>query len=660
MNTCLARLTEDILVLENNLLRREFRWNGGNLISRCIEDKAGGHRWEMDNPGPDVVFPGEEGTARDGQLEVKEILAASHRPAFLQAGVTFKINDLEIKRQFRIYPDCPAVACDFYLRGKSTGPWRQNAMPGFIMVFEDTKGIGPVIERFGIYPRHVELSCIRFEDMTDRNNNLVHRQDFTPFFQLSYHAGNLILGRDRLAGKGFFILKEAPCSGIQLAYPGFDFVCNRREVQAVGVGLDAHELDPDRWRRCYGVVTGVAGGREEEVLAALRNYQGNIRTRRADRDEMILVNTWGDRAQDENIGESFALAELEAGQKLGVTHFQLDDGWQQGQTPNSAKAGGTFAKIWEREDYWQVHSGRFPRGLEPVMAKAKDVGIEVGLWFNPCPDDHYKHWQKDADLLISMNRRYGIRTFKIDGVQIFDKQTDENLRNLLDRVLAATNGEAVFNLDETAGRRFGYHYFNEYGVFFLENRYTDWGNYYPHWTLRNLWQLSRYVPAQNLQIEFLNLWRNRDKYPKEDPLAPKNVPFEYCFAITMPAQPLAWFEASNLPEEGIKLGRTIREYRKFQEQIHAGQIFPIGEKPNGTAWTGFQSCQKDHGFLIVYREFNRRDCAAMKLWNLADKTLKCRRILGSGEDFTQKTDDDGRILFSLPHPMTFALYEYWI
>ena len=56
----------------------------------------------------------------------------------------------------------------------------------------------------------------------------------------------------------------------------------------------------------------------------------------------------------------------------------------------------------------------------------------------------------------------------------------------------------------TAGRRWGYHYGNEYGNIFLENRYTDWGNYHPHWTLRNLWMLARTVPPQNLQIEFLN------------------------------------------------------------------------------------------------------------------------------------------------------------
>ena len=77
-------------------------------------------------------------------------------------------------------------------------------------------------------------------------------------------------------------------------------------------------------------------------------------------------------------------------------------------------------------------------------------------------------------------------------------------------MLEETDEEVIFNLDATASRRGGYHMFNEYGNIFLENRYTDWQNYYPYWTLRNLWMLSKYVPAEKLQIEFQNKWRNTD------------------------------------------------------------------------------------------------------------------------------------------------------
>ena len=150
-----------------------------------------------------------------------------------------------------------------------------------------------------------------------------------------------------------------------------------------------------------------------------------------------------------------------------------------------------------------------------MAERGRELGIELCVWFNPSKDGSYAHWREDADVLIGLYRAHGIRTFKIDGVEVPDKEADHNLRAMLERVTEATDGEAVFNMDVTAGRRWGYHYGNEYGNIFLENRYTDWSNYYPHWTLRNLWMLSRYVPHQKLQIEFLNRWRNADRYPVE-------------------------------------------------------------------------------------------------------------------------------------------------
>ena len=126
------------------------------------------------------------------------------------------------------------------------------------------------------------------------------------------------------------------------------------------------------------------------------------------------------------------------------------------------------------------------------------------------------------------------------------------MRNIFETVTSRSNGNIAFNVDATTDLRGGYFYLNEYGNIFLENRYTDWGNYYPHWTLRNLWQLSEFVPPEKLQIEFLNNTRNLHKYDEEDPLRPSAVPFEYVFAVTMAAQPLAWMEASGLPEEAFR------------------------------------------------------------------------------------------------------------
>jgi hypothetical protein len=642
MQKCSAKLENDLLILENNRIRRQYAWNNGHLISRTITDKASGHTWHLACSRPDCEFPGCGDDPVDGSLIVRERAATPSKPAHLQAEVSTRLGTLEVRRVFRLYPDCPAIACDLYLRGALDGVENQHA----------------VMERLCLPTPHLRLDCVQFFDATDNHNNLLSERSILPYLSESHLSGNLLLVQELLGDKGLFILKEAPCSDAQLAWPGHDFTCQIGEIKLVGVGIEPRDLRKDEWTRGYGFVTGVAGGGKYGLLAALRSYQNQVRVHKSGRDQMIMLNTWGDRGQDAKISEAFALAEVEAAARLGITHFQLDDGWQAGQSSNSAFAGGSLENIWDRTDYWTPHPQRFPRGLGPIVERSRELGIELCLWFNPSKDNSYENWQKDADVLIALHREYGIRTFKTDGVVIADKRADENLRALFERVMEATEYEAVFNLDVTAGRRWGYHYGNEYGNIFLENRYSDWRNYYPHWTLRNLWMLSRYVPPQNLQIEFLNKWRNADNYPDDDPLAPHRLPFDYCFAITMMAQPLAWFEATGLPEQAFAIAPLLQSYRQHQEDIHAGQIFPIGEEPSGASWTGFQSVRGERGYLLVYREWNQRPRAALKLWGLVGRTVQCRLIAGHGADFTDTVDRDGCMTFHLSEPLSFALYEY--
>ena len=357
--------------------------------------------------------------------------------------------------------------------------------------------------------------------------------------------------------------------------------------------------------------------------------------------------------------EKFALEELEAGAKLGITHFQLDDGWQNGRSSNSAQKGGSLENIWNNKNYWEPHPEKFPNGLEPIVKKGKELGIEICLWFNPSKDNSNELWEKDADALIGFYKKYGIRTFKIDGVNLPNKLAEVNFRKFLDKVSLETNQNVVFNLDVTAARRGGYHYLNEYGNIFLENRYTDWTNYYPYTTLRNLWMLSKYVPAQNLQIEFLNKWRNLDKYPANDPFAPKNYTFDYLFAITMMAQPLAWFEGTGLPEEAFSLSKLIKTYRQHNTKIHTGQIFPIGNEPDGIEWTGFQSIVSNtEGYVLVFREDNGDIKKAVETDLPVGKKVSFKSIAGNGKAFETTVLADGKVVFELAEKNSFALYTY--
>ncbi len=661
---CSARMEGDFLIVENSCIARSFLWNGGNLITRSLSDKQTGKTWVSATKKPDLNFPGQPTTATNAEFVSAIISETAVKPEHLEATITYALGKLEVKRIFRIYPGCPAIACDLYLRGQAEKPWiQQSANPGDLQNIEklsettNSESV-PVLEKLELSGKHWRLKAVEFLDVTDRFNTLVFEKEAMSYRD-NIFRGNLLFATDQVNGNGFFMLKEAPTSNVQLAYPGGDFLSNYGNIRLIGAGILHTDLDPQEWKRAYSFVTGVYGNGRVDPLLALRDYQQQIRIHRPDRDEMILMNTWGDRGQDTKVNEKFCMSELDAGARLGITHFQLDDGWQTGRSANSAYSGGSFTNIWRNPNYWKPNPEKFPNGLAPIVEKGKKQGIEICLWFNPSPDDGNANWEKDADALISLYQQYGIRTFKIDGVKMPDKTSEINFRKMLDKVVAATKGEVVFNLDVTAGRRGGYHSFNEYGNIFLENRYTDWQNYYPYTTLRNLWMLARYVPTQNLQIEFLNKWRNAEKYG-DDPFAPKNYSFDYLFAITMAAQPLAWFEGTGLPEEAFSVTKTLKPYKEIMTDFHSGVVLPVGSEPSGKSWTGFQSQKagRNEGFVLIFREQNPESSSSIELPMLSPGKYNFELLTGSGKAFKTKVDTTPKVRFSLSETNSFALYCY--
>lgn len=645
LSNCKAYLHNDTLTLENGKIFQHFRWNNGNIVRLAYGLQTSNSRSAVSSrPSP-----------ANRQLVISEQAATPVTEAYLKASVIYTIGKLNIQKVFRIFPQCPAIACELYFKGSV-----ENGTNDLSKLQEEliTRGNERIPLKEGA---QWKARSVEFYDVTDRNNTLLQLYNRLAFTQDCQLRGNLLLLENALTGQRLFILKEAPTSSVQLYYPGYDFTFRREEVKVIGNGIAPSDINDSIWVRAYGTVIGLSESPEElGVLTSLKEYQRTIRIHKPDRDEMIMMNTWGDRSKDSRLGEKFALAELEAGAKLGITHFQLDDGWQYGVSANSAKKGGSFENIWKDDNYWKVDPAKFPDGLAPVVKRGKELGIEIGLWFNPDRSNNYEYWYKDAGVLIGYYRQYGIRTFKIDGVNIPTKLAEINFRKFLDKVNKETNNNIVVNFDVTNQKRGGYHYLNENGNLFLENRYTDSQNYFPYTTLRNLWMLSKYVPAQNLQIEFLNKWRNTEKYGN-DPFAPASYSFDYLFAVTMAGQPLAWFEASHLPDQAFtEVTSIIKKYREIQSDFHKGNIFPIGDEPSGTSWTGFQSVKEKDGYFLVFRENNSNSEAKLTTWLPEGKNIKCTKIVGKGKDFSAKTGENGSIVFTLPEKNSYALYHYSI
>jgi len=139
-----------------------------------------------------------------------------------------------------------------------------------------------------------------------------------------------------------------------------------------------------------------------------------------------------------DINEEKVTTQIEQAGKLGFEVFLIDDGWQ------------------NRSGDWEVHSGKFPNGLEPLAAQAAENEMQLGLWIglntahqdskvvhnHPewllrhfdgtpvytnvgegrmnlfCLDSGYGDWIQDK--IIALVSRYGLRYLKIDLPMVQD------------------------------------------------------------------------------------------------------------------------------------------------------------------------------------------------------------------------------------------------
>ncbi|AEI40302.1 alpha-galactosidase [Paenibacillus mucilaginosus] len=521
-------------------------------------------------------------------------------------------------------------------------------------------------DSYPLEPKHCGWKSVRFVDVTDDFDNLVHTEHgLFHRRERRFVKGNLIFVQDHLSKEGLTLIKEGPTPLGYLRDTDSDFFIKGVNVFTTGWGFDRNDLIKHKTLTTYGSTVMLWSGSEENALSVLNEYHNAIHIFNPEKDAFIMSNTWGDQSSDGRLSEAFLLAELEVAKQTGITFYQIDDGWQNGTTANSVLPGGAWGMGYYKHnpDFWKVNDRRFPNGLEPIIASAKEKGIKMGLWFSPDSINDFENWEKDSRVLIDLHHKYDIAAFKMDGIEFTSKAGEENLTRLLQTVLEGTDGKVFFNMDVTAGIRSGYYGQLQYGSLFLENRFTgkfgEWPNYFPHCTLRNIWMLSRYYPSCRLQAEFLNVHRNIELY-QGDPLAPSACGMEYAFAITMFANPLAWMEQTGLDEASIAiLGRMILRYREVQSDILAGHVLPIGDEPNGTVWTGFQSIRSvDTGYLLVIKEYNTDREQKYQLWNLRDKTLQLECILGSGRQEQIKVDHEGFAAFQLDGQFKYALYKY--
>lgn len=603
--TCYARLEAASLIVGNALIERRWRIEAGRLCATSLKDLSTGREWIVGSTERASLTHQAAPTATDVSLTTTydsflRVEAPSLRAELRFGSTTYR---------FKLFDDLAAIGMQLIVPvsgSAATGSHASSIAPTGVEV-DAPAGADPfdafdVIDTFDFDHQHCWLLETRFVEQTDVNNTLVFENTWslgTSAKKIDLH-GNLFYLEHRPTRSGVAMLKEAPSPQFRPVKCSADLELRPSQLTLRGHGLDASGGDG------YMQWTILYSGDRVARIASVQKLQQLIRPYVAGRDGVLLSNTWGDRSRDAAISESFICRESDAGAQIGVDVVQIDDGWQKGLTANSATRGGVWNGFWASDDrFWDAHPTRFPNGLAPVLDRLKQNRQQLGLWFAPDSSDECRNWERDADRIIELVRSHGVRHVKIDAVKMHTKLAEQRLHLFYQRVIEATDGAVTFDADVTAEVRPGYWGQVYVGTIFVENRYTDWHNYWPHQTLRNLWKLSHHVHPMRLRMEFLNNTRNADKYV-DDPLAPSRYSPAALFATVMFSSPLAWFETSNASEAfREEIGDLVRVWKAHREAIFTSTVLPIGDEPDGFAWTGFVTHRTAGDlYALVFRELS--------------------------------------------------------
>lgn len=469
--------------------------------------------------------------------------------------------------------------------------------------------------------RHWVLEWVELLDQTDKHDRLIRydSKELRGYATIALQ-GHFFHLTNRRTGQTILLVKEAPSRASQtMGYP-FDFLLILNDGR-LDAGIFGRGYKEGSAGRAY--TAKLIRGNQKLWSEWLYSYDSDLRNSwtgwNYEQAGTIMSNTWGDRNRDERISENFILSEIHLAADLKLDVVQIDDGWQTGRTMNSGLVPGNG--IWEGyysvdSNFWEPDAAKFPHGLLGLVRTAAESGIRLSLWFSPDSYHDFGNWRRDVETLANIQRKYGISLFKLDGVKLRNKNAEANYLSLL---TALEDENIEYILDVTAEQRLGYLCEPRRGLLFVENRYTDWRTYYPWKTLRNLWDLSHYVPSFRMQFEVLNPCRNTDKYdsPRDAELSPQAVPIDWSFWSVVPSNPLIWMELSGLPlAEKNLLSTAIQICNRIKSDLSRCRVIPIGKRPNGSTASGFiwiDAVSGDLEYILVLTQSRVRSSITFNL-----------------------------------------------
>ena len=488
---------------------------------------------------------------------------------------------------------------------------------------------------FELHGEHWTIRSVKLNAFTDEVDNLTEAVEYNLFFKGIQNTikGDIFFLEDTLTEKAFVVISETP-----------DHV--RGELSIVRP-TPKTDYPVSLKNGGYPVVIGEC--RKGECEAFCRRY-----FRQVNHCPLLVTmsNTWGDCNSANRVCDEFIRKEIEAAHEIGLDIVQIDDGWQAGNTLYRIGRDERGNRVFD-DPCWDLNTQRFPEGIMPLSKLAESYGIKVGMWFAPSSHNCFANLERDKAVLRRAYEEYGARFFKLDMYQASDKKHVEKMLELL-REIYSFGDDVSVQMDVTRYERLNYLCGREYGTVFVENRYTKTANSFPHRALRNLWDLSHYLPSNRFQFELVNPDLNQESYNEDDPLAPGHYDMDYLFASVMMSNPLFWMELQFLSEERRRqLSHLLDVWKTHRPALSDADIIPIGEKPCGRSHTGF--CASVNGkpqYLLLFREFTDREEGS---YEIPASTCEAE-VLCSNTDVAV-TVNDGIVKVRFGKPRAYAFIE---
>lgn len=589
--------------------------------------------------------------AADGRPGVKVLLH-----------ITESVQQLRMIRTYFIYSDQPWMTAQLSVRAEVYPNiyWHTRAdfnnnegiaeFPGQPAAFLET-----CTDSFALKDTPHTFKTVEFFGRSDYCNCNMEEHFFHHTGAETLCRGNLLILTQKK--NNIIFVQHAPPSREKRDFEQYDFRIAGNTVFSCTSGIHPHEILSKQFLSGYRHTVICTS----EICAerAVKEYMESL-TGKADANEQrIVINPWGGGNFPRKVSEKFLKKEITAAGKIGAEAYQIDDGWQNGGLLSDITVHNKKTDI----SFWDISKKLLKGSFRSICSAAEKAKVRIALWSAPSCNFGYSDWKIFADRMLTFYKTYGITLFKFDGIRIRTKTAEDNLEKLAEYMVRASGGKIRINWDTTNGQRPGYFLFSEYGNIFLENRYVhaNWGvGYHPETVLKNFWRLSRYVRAQKIQIEICDPGIINPAFYKKKKMSSRDVyPAEYWAAIALFANPLGWFNPSELsPKTGVNYREFFELHKSIRSELFSGIIYPVGTEPDGGAICGFQSHNSSSrsGFLILFREIKAPNKAKIALRCLDDADYRFISMLHNKDAISVKAGADFPAVFD--KPASFLLYRY--